>query len=105
MGDKVWLNLQNVKTDRLCKKLDAKQVKYTVTEVLGSHSYRLDVPPGIHNVFGLELLKLAATDPLISQSSDDSQPNPVIVDDVEEFGIDEIRGERKRGRGRQYLVK
>ena len=58
------------------------------------------MPPGIHNVFGPELLKLAATDPLISQSSDDSQLNPVIIDDVEEFGIDEIRGERRRGRGR-----
>ena len=81
VGNKVWLSLQNIKTDRTNKKLDWKNAKYTVIEVIGSHSYRLDTPPGIHNVFHSKLLRLAATDPLPSQTSDDAQPPTYIVDD------------------------
>jgi hypothetical protein len=67
VGDKVWLSLENIATDRLSKKLDAKYAKYIVTEVVGSHSYRLDILPGIHNVFHTRLLKPATTNPLPGQ--------------------------------------
>jgi hypothetical protein len=50
-GDKVWLDLRNIRTDRPNKKLDARHAKYTVLEKIGSHAYRLDTPAGIHNVF------------------------------------------------------
>jgi hypothetical protein len=53
--------------DRLSKKLDAKYTKYIVTEVIGSYSYRLDTPPGIHNIFYIRLLKLATINPLLGQ--------------------------------------
>jgi hypothetical protein len=67
VGDKVWLDLRNIRTDRKSKKLDAKYAKFTVTEVIGTHSCRLDTPPGVHLVFHNKLLRLAATDPLPSQ--------------------------------------
>ena len=63
VGDRVWLNLKNVTTDRPCKKLDWKNGKYTVLEVISSHNYKLDTPPGIHDVFHISLLKRAADDP------------------------------------------
>jgi hypothetical protein len=63
----VWLSLKNITTDHLSKKLDTKYTKYTVTEVVGSHSYRLDIPPGIHDMFYIRLLKLATTNPLPGQ--------------------------------------
>jgi hypothetical protein len=53
--------------DYLSKKLDAKYAKYTVTEVIGSYSYRLNTPPGIHNVFYICLLKPATMNPLPGQ--------------------------------------
>ena len=105
VGDKVWLNLKNIKTNRPTKKLDAKQAKYSVLEVIGLHSYRLDTPLGIHNVFNSDLLRAAATDPLPSQTSDDSHPRPVIVREQEEWEVEKILSERRRGRGKQYLVK
>jgi hypothetical protein len=50
--------------DRLSKKLDTKYTKYIVIEVVGSYSYRLDIPPGIYDMFYIRLLKLATTNPL-----------------------------------------
>jgi hypothetical protein len=109
IGDKVWLNLKNVRTDRENKKLDWKNAKFTILETVGPHSYRLDTPPGIHNVFHSELLRAASTDPLTSQTTDDSQPGPVLVENEDEYEVEKILKERsiRRGRGRrkQYLVK
>jgi hypothetical protein len=50
--------------NHLSKKLDTKYTKYIVTEVIGNYSYRLDTPPGIHDIFYIRLLKLATTNPL-----------------------------------------
>ena len=74
----MWLNLKNVIIDRLCKKLDWKNVKYTVLKVISSHNYRLDTSSGIYNVFHASLLKRAAADPFPNQRQDNSRP-PVIM--------------------------
>ena len=66
VSDKVWLSLENIITDRPSKKLDAKYAKYIVTEIVSSHSYRLDIPLGIYNVFYIRLLKLIKSSPLPS---------------------------------------
>ncbi len=110
VGDKVWLNLKNVKTDRPSKKLDDKNGKFTVIEVVDSHAYRLDTPPGIDNVFHVSLLRPAGTDPLPSQIVTDVQPPAIITEDgEEEYVVEEILRARTRkvGRGsrREILVK
>ena len=108
-GDKVWLSLMNIRTDRTTKKLDTKYAKFTVLEVIGSHSYRLDTPPGIHNVFHTRLLRPASCDPLPSQVQDDSQPQPQLIGEEEEYEIDKILDEKAIRRGRKetrrFLVK
>ena len=105
-GDKVWLRLRNIKTDRISKKLDWLNAKYEIIEAIGTHSYRLDTPPGIHNVFHTSLLKRAATDPLPSQTKDDYQPPAVISQEgEEEWEIERILKERKTKQGRKLLVK
>src|SRR6187402_1970794 len=82
VGDKVWLSLRNVRTKRPSKKLDRRNAKYTVTKVVGTHSYELNTPPGVHNVFHAQLLRPAASDPLPSQRTIDTQPPPEFVDRV-----------------------
>ena len=96
----MWLNLKNITTDRLCKKLDWKNVKYTVLEVISSYSYRLDTPPGIHDVFHASLLKRAAADPFPNQYQDDLRPPVIMVDGEEEWEVERILRECVKGRQR-----
>jgi hypothetical protein len=112
VGDKVYLNLRNIRTDRPSKKLDSRAAKFTVTEVVGPSAYRLDTPPGIHNVFNVDLLRPAADDPLPSQLVDDPQPPAILVDNEEEWQVEKILDERQKklsGKGsrtrQEYLVK
>ncbi|KAM4055414.1 reverse transcriptase (RNA-dependent DNA polymerase) [Hirsutella rhossiliensis] len=104
-GDKVWLRLRSIRSDRPCKKLDWLSAKYTVLETIGSHACRLDTPPGIHNVFHVSLLRLAAEDPLPSLTSDDCRPPAILTDEGELWEVEEILDERKVGREWKVLVK
>ena len=112
VGDKVYLSLQNIRTQRPSKKLDDRSAKFTVIEVVSPASYRLDTPPGIHNVFHVDRLRPAATDPLPSQVLDDPQPPAIQVGDTEEWLVKRILNERQKklpGQGsctrHEYLVK
>jgi hypothetical protein len=106
VGDKVWLRLKNVRTDRPSKKLDWLNAKYTVTELIGTHACRLSTPPGIHDVFHVSLLRRASDNPLPSQANDDTQPPAILTEDGDlEWEVEEILGSRKRGRSYQVQVK
>ena len=109
VNDKVWLDLEHIKTDRPCKKLDAKYAKYTITEVISSHAYRLDTPPGIHDVQPVRRLKPVRNNPLPGQIVTDKQPSAIVQDlDAPEYEVEKILDQKRaRGRGQnwQYLVK
>lgn len=109
VGDKVWLDLRNIRTERPSKKLDAKHAKFTVLEKVGSHAYRLDTPNTIHDVFHTVLLRPASSDPFPSQHNDDYQPPAELIEGEEEWQIESILDERmkKVGRGfrHEFLVK
>jgi hypothetical protein len=113
VGDKVWLNLKNVRTTRPVKKLDWIHAKYTITRIFENspHFYQLNTPIGIHSKFHTSLLRPAHdNEALPSQVRDDTQPPAVIVGEGDsEYGVERILQARTRraGRGtrRELLVK
>ena len=56
-------------------------------------------------MFNVNQLRLAATDPLPSQTLDDAKPEPIEVKGEEEYLVKEILEERKRRNRKEYLVK
>ncbi len=92
--DKIWLNLKNICTDHLCKKFDAKNVKYIIVKKISSHSFCLNTLLSIHNVFYSVMLQSAVINTLSSQHTTDSQLLSQIVNNEEEFEIKKILKKR-----------
>jgi hypothetical protein len=94
ISDKVWFSYRKQLSNGCPnKKLDWKNAKYTVTEVINSHSVRLNTPPRIHNVFHVDRLRLASSDPSPSQPNDDTQPASVLVNGELESEVEQIMAE------------
>jgi hypothetical protein len=110
-GDKVWLSMKNIKTQRPSKKFDDKNIHCEIIRRIGRDSYELHLPDGmsrIHPVFHTSLLRPDPDDPLPRQR----QPNaePVLIDgddeDVhEEWEIEAIVDSRYRYGFLEYKVK
>ncbi|KAI0996563.1 hypothetical protein K3495_g11619 [Podosphaera aphanis] len=109
-GDLVWLNLKNIKTPQLSKKLAWVNSKYRIIKIISPHVVELDVPSKIFPRFHVELLKKDPQNPLPSQISRDMQPSPLINADGENEQTVEriVRAENRpvgRGYRRELLVK
>ena len=105
VGDHVWLSMKHYKSDRPSKKLDNQMIgPFRITEQVG-HAYRLDLPPTmkIHNVFSPDKLRKAADDPLPGQVQE--PPEPVEINDDEEWEVEQILDSRIHRRKLQYRVK
>jgi len=107
--DKIWLNLKNIHTDCLCKKFDAKNVKYIIVKKISSHFFCLNTLLSIHNVFHLIMLQLAVMNAFSFQHTTDSQPLSQIVNNEEKFKIEKILKERfiqcRKEFKKKYLIK
>jgi transposase InsO family protein len=109
-GDKVWLDAQNLTTLRPSKKLDEKRFgPFEVLEKVGFSSYHLKLPVSwkVHPVFN-EVLLRPHIKPRYPNQNIYNRPPPDVVDEEEEYEVDQILDTRIRKRGRygvrQYLV-
>ena len=105
VGDRVWLSTKNIKTEQLLKKLDHKMVgPFRIKALVGSLCW-LELPTSMksHDVFHHSLLWKASANPLPGQHNNPALP--VVVDDEEEWEVDDILDARKRGKKVQFCVK
>ena len=110
VGDNVFVNAKNIRTKRKSKKLDWKNLgPFTVIEVIGSHSYKLNLPEDlklVHPVFHTSLLQPDANNPIQGQIN--TAPPPIEVDNTghDLYEIDAILGSRRRRyHGFEYRIK
>ncbi|SOV08098.1 uncharacterized protein UDID_17285 [Ustilago sp. UG-2017a] len=108
-GDRVWLSTDNICSLRPTKKLDYRRLgPFSVSEIISSHAYRLQLPPSmkIHNVFHVDRLEpyVANTIPNRVQPP----PPPVEVESDLEYEVEQILDSKVDHRYRDplfYLVR
>jgi len=102
----VWLENKNIQLNRLSKKFDNKRYEsFRISKNIGSGVFQLELPEGwmIHNVFNENLLTRCVELKFKEQHKDPTPPL-MIINEEEEYEVEEVRKHRKRERGTQYLV-
>jgi len=112
IGDRVWLTAQDITTpvDRThtARKLGPKfHGPFEIIEKRSAVSYRLRLPDTwrIHDWFHVSKLRAFRGQPPDLQRDIPDRPPPVIVDDEEEYEVEDIIEAKGSGRARKYLVK
>ncbi len=102
---KVFLNERNIVTARSFKKLDDKMLDPFTNLDLVDSSYKLELSESmrVHDVFHSDLLRSAADDPLPGQKNEPS--DSIVINDEDEWEIDDILNSRRYRRRLQYRVK
>jgi hypothetical protein len=107
VGDWVYLSTKHLQTKRPSKKLDhVTEGPFQIKKHLGPDSYALDLPTSmrIDNSFHTRFLRPTDNNPLPGQRSIPSPP--VIIEDHEEYEVDDILDSRITRRGKlQYKAK
>jgi transposase InsO family protein len=106
VGDRVFLSTKNIRTERPSRKLENKWIgPFDVKEQAGNDAFRLALPATmkIHPEFHSSFLQRAAGDPYKGQQQ--SEQGPIIVNDQEEWELEEILAARLSKGQLQYRVK
>jgi len=106
VSDNVWLENKDIHSNRPLKKLDHKRYgPFRISKDIGSGAFQLELPEGwmIHNVFNENLLTQCVELKFKGQH-EELAPLPIIINEEEEYEVEEVRKHRKCRRGTQYLV-
>ncbi len=78
---------------------------FRITKNIGSGVFQLELPEGwmIHNVFNEDLLT-QCVEPKFQGQHKDLAPLPTIINEEEEYEVEEVWKHRTQGQGTQYLV-
>ena len=97
VGEHVWLENKNIQSNRPSKKLDNKRYRpFKITKDIGLGVFQLELPEGwmIHNVFNEDLLT-RCVEPKFKEQHKELAPPPTIVNEEEEYEVEEVQKHRK----------
>ena len=97
VGDNMWLENKNIHLNQPSKKLDNKRYgPFRILKDIGSGAFELELPEGwmIHNIFNEDLLT-RCMEPKFKEQHMELAPPPTIINEEEEYEIEEIRKHRK----------
>jgi len=101
VGNNVWLENKNIHLNQPSKKLDNKRYRpFRISKDIGLGAFQLELPEGwmIHNVFNENLLTQCVELKFKGQHEELASP-PTIINEEEEYEVEEVRKHRKRERG------
>jgi hypothetical protein len=103
VGDQVMLSSKNIRMLRVSKKLADQNIgPFSVLERIGKNAYRLDLPRKygrLHHTFHVSLLHAYRRRP------GEATPEPVDIDDEEEWEVERILNIRRRDNKADYYVR
>ena len=106
VGDNVWLENKNIHLNWPSKKLDNKRYgSFRISKDINSGAFQLELLKGwiIYNIFNENILTWCVELKFEGQHKE-PVPLPTIINEEEEYKIEEVRKYQKRGRKVQYLV-
>ena len=95
--DNVWLENKNIQSNWPLKKLDQKQYKsFRILKNIGLGAFQLELLEGwaIHNMFNKDLL-IQCIKPKFKRQHEKPVPPPTIINEEEEYKVEEVRKCRK----------
>ena len=102
----MWLENKNIHLNRPLKKLDQKRYRpFRISKDIGLGAFQLELPEGwmIHNVFNKDLLTRCKELQFKEQHIEPASL-PTIINEEEEYKVEEVWKYRKQGKGMQYLI-
>ena len=97
VGDNMWLENKNIQSNQPSKKLDQKWYRpFKILKDIGLKAFQLELPErwAIHNVFNEDLLT-QCNEPKFKGQHKELVPPPTIVNEEEEYEVEEVRKHRK----------
>ena len=102
----IWLENKNIQLNQLSKKLDNKKYKpFRISKDIGLRVFQLELLErwAIHNIFNEDLLT-QYMELKFKKQYEELTPPPMIINEEEEYEVEEVRKYRKYKRRMQYLV-
>ena len=105
LGDQVWLNMRNLKTNHHKKIRPRRAGPFKIIKVIGPVTYQLDLPKTwkIHNVFHATLLWQYKETEVYGTNF--PKPPTELIEGEEVYEVENNLKHRRRGWGYQYYVK
>jgi hypothetical protein len=105
-GQKVWLSSKDIALSSPTRKLAPRQLgPYEVLERTGELTYRLKLPPQMHQHPVFHVDRLAPWHGNTVNGFNAPPPDPIKIDDALEYEVEQILDSRRYRNQHQYLVK